>query len=134
MYTSDDNDIYFIFNIWVIVNLGISENINRNHVIPWFVFVEIFILEPHHCLKITERFEYIFASTRPSEHLNLVFESVLAATRWSLVLLTILFFIEIFRIRILLFCCFLSIWIIKCDQLARFWKAKRASSLSAHIM
>ena len=61
MYTSDDNDIYFIFNVWVVVNLSISEKINRNHVIPWFVFVvEIFILEPHHCLKITERFEYIF--------------------------------------------------------------------------
>ena len=48
--------------------------------------------------------------TRSTGHLNLLFESVPAAATWSVVLLPILFFIELFRIRILLFCCcFLSI-------------------------
>ena len=60
------------------------------------------ILELHHCLKITKRL---------SNHLNLEFESEPAAATRSLVLLPNLFFIELFSIRVLLFCCcFLSIY------------------------
>ena len=43
------------------------------------------------------------SSTRSSDHLNSVFQPVPAAATCSLVLLAILFFIELFRIRILLF-------------------------------
>ena len=45
------------------------------------------------------------SSTRSSDPLNLEFESVHAAATCSLELLTNLFFIELFSIRILLFCC-----------------------------
>ena len=45
------------------------------------------------------------SSRSSSDHLNLVFESVPATSTCSLVLLAILLFIELFRIRILLFCC-----------------------------
>ena len=51
------------------------------------------------------------SSTRLSHHLNLVFESVPASATCSHVFLAILFFIELFHIPILLFCCcFLSIY------------------------
>ena len=47
--------------------------------------------------------------TRSSDHVDLVFEPVPAAATCWLVLLVILFFVELFRIQILLFCCcFLS--------------------------
>ena len=45
------------------------------------------------------------SSTRSSDPLNLEFESVHAAATCSLELLTNLFFIKLFSIRILLFCC-----------------------------
>ena len=71
-------------------------------VLAWFVYVEIFILELHHCLKLFTALSR--STTRSFDHLNLVFESVPAAATCSL---AILFFIELFRIRILLiFCCF----------------------------
>ena len=45
------------------------------------------------------------STTRSSHYLNLVFESVPAFATCSHVFLVILFFIEPFHIRILLFCC-----------------------------
>ena len=45
------------------------------------------------------------SSTSSSDHLNMVFEFVPVAATFSLVMLAILFFIELFQIWILLFCC-----------------------------
>ena len=87
------------------------------------------------------------SSKRSSDHLNLEFESVPAATACSLVLLANLFLIKLFSIRISLLC--LSIcayaspsidraeWLHETSWLAfqnRVSTAKRASSLAAHLL
>ena len=67
-------------------------------------------LELHHCLKVMRALSK--STTKSSDHLNLVFESVPAAATCSLVLLAILQSIALFPIHILLFCCcFLLIYL-----------------------
>ena len=69
----------------------------------YWTFIMKFILELHHCFKLLRALSKSW--TRSSDHLNFVFESAPAAATCSLALLAILFFIELFRIQILLFCC-----------------------------
>ena len=110
MDTSDDNDIYFIFKVWVIVNLITSKKISRNDMLFWRGFsVSNFLLwNPITVLKLLRALSK--SSTRSFNHLDLAFGSVHTAARCLLVLLAILFFIKSFFIQILLFCCFLSVY------------------------
>ena len=69
----------------------------------WQMVESYVATELHHCLKITESSEEIL--TRSSDCLNLVFKYVPADAKRLLALSAILFFIELFHFRILLFCC-----------------------------